>query len=111
MRKVLNVLNLITACIPLLYFVVYLSLLLWLKSPWSHLVTYFRVERILRILTLNLMAYSIIAIPLTIILLFSRTFILKEKILLSFMTLVILETILFVMMLFNFASIFFDVVG
>jgi hypothetical protein len=74
-------------------------------------VTYFRVERILRILTLNLMAYSIIAIPLTIILLFSRTFILKEKVSSSFIILVILETILFMMMLFNFGSIFFDVIG
>jgi len=106
MKKILNKINIITVCIPLFFFFFYLCLLLW--HGLGHMVNILSqrikndIEYLISLLSLNFMLYSaIFAIPISIILTCVRLILLKEKINLSFIMFIIMETVLFVMILFN----------
>jgi len=116
MKKILKIINLITAYFPLLFFFSYICLLLWQDLGHTVDVLSLRtkddIEYIITLLAFNFMAYSaFFAIPIAIILVCIRFFLLKDKISLRLIIFIAIETILLAMILFDFCNMYTYVFG
>ena len=114
-KKISKIINIITALVPLLFFLFFIILIIWIKliSYKERIFQGYRLdaEMVFRIISLNLFAYSFIAISFTIILLCIRLFVIKDKVSKKFIALMVIETVIYTIIFFDFSGIFTNTFG